>query len=260
MPLPGPWPADPVEGQPGHFEHTLWVKNSLIYLEAQKIAKPGTNVPAGKLLATTGTDTWDAVDPTSVGGVPRGVIVMWNGTTAPTGWALCDGQNGTPDLQDKFILGWTKTTVAPGSTGGAKTVRLTSAQSGLPAHGHTTDSQNAPHGHETSYTDLTHTHAIDWDGSHAHGGKWLPWVNDLVFQAGSGASKTATRGGNGHDAIPFDGSHIHKIHDAGLNHKHSVLSGDATHAHGVVANTAVDAAQPHDNMPPYYVLAYIMKL
>jgi microcystin-dependent protein len=35
--------------------------------------------------------------------LPRGVIVAWNGTTAPAGWAVCDGQNGTPDLRGRFI-------------------------------------------------------------------------------------------------------------------------------------------------------------
>lgn len=39
--------------------------------------------------------------------VPRGVITMWSGLLAdvPSGWAVCDGQNGTPDLRDKFVVG-----------------------------------------------------------------------------------------------------------------------------------------------------------
>jgi hypothetical protein len=44
---------------------------------------------------------------------------MWSGTLddVPDGWALCDGENGTPDLRDKFIYGWTDG-VDPGDTGG----------------------------------------------------------------------------------------------------------------------------------------------
>ncbi|HUW44897.1 MAG TPA: hypothetical protein VMW50_03785 [Dehalococcoidia bacterium] len=36
----------------------------------------------------------------------KGMIVMWSGThlDIPDGWALCNGTNGTPDLQLKFII------------------------------------------------------------------------------------------------------------------------------------------------------------
>jgi hypothetical protein len=39
--------------------------------------------------------------------LPTGVITMWSGaiTSIPTGWYLCDGQNSTPDLRGKFIIG-----------------------------------------------------------------------------------------------------------------------------------------------------------
>lgn len=38
---------------------------------------------------------------------PLGSILYWSGSidTIPDGWALCDGQNGTPDLRDRFIVG-----------------------------------------------------------------------------------------------------------------------------------------------------------
>ena len=36
-----------------------------------------------------------------------GVIVMWSGAigTIPSGFVLCDGTLGTPDLRDRFIIG-----------------------------------------------------------------------------------------------------------------------------------------------------------
>lgn len=41
------------------------------------------------------------------GVVPKGVIVMWSGEVdeIPEGWALCDGNSGTPDLRSRFIVG-----------------------------------------------------------------------------------------------------------------------------------------------------------
>lgn len=40
------------------------------------------------------------------GTIPIGGIIMWSGTISniPTGWALCNGSNGTPNLTDKFIV------------------------------------------------------------------------------------------------------------------------------------------------------------
>jgi hypothetical protein len=39
--------------------------------------------------------------------VPAGTIMAWRGllTDIPVGWTLCDGQNGTPDLRDRFVVG-----------------------------------------------------------------------------------------------------------------------------------------------------------
>jgi hypothetical protein len=62
------------------------------------------------------------VEVPSTGVFPIGGIIMWAGTLAsiPTGWALCDGNNDTPDLTDRFILG-TATEGEIGDTGGAAT-------------------------------------------------------------------------------------------------------------------------------------------
>lgn len=65
--------------------------------------------------------------------VPSGTIVMFHGSTIPTGWAICNGQNGTPDLRDRFIVGAGKS-YNPGATGGSDTVTLTTSQ--MPSHNH----------------------------------------------------------------------------------------------------------------------------
>jgi microcystin-dependent protein len=49
----------------------------------------------------------------------QGLICLWYGSVAsiPTGWHLCDGTYGTPDLRDKFVFG-AGGGYAVGATGG----------------------------------------------------------------------------------------------------------------------------------------------
>lgn len=33
---------------------------------------------------------------------PKGTVLLWYGSSVPSGWAICDGNNGTPNLMDRF--------------------------------------------------------------------------------------------------------------------------------------------------------------
>lgn len=70
------------------------------------------------------------------GGVPVGTIAIWSGAAndIPTSWALCDGKDGRPDLQGRFVLG-AGTAHPVGETGGSETVTLNVNQ--MPMHMHT---------------------------------------------------------------------------------------------------------------------------
>jgi len=78
--------------------------------------------------------------------IPTGVISLWYGSigSVPTGWYLCDGANGTPDLRDKFVVG-AGSTYAVAATGGATTATLVT--NNLPAHTHTATSTVTDPGH-----------------------------------------------------------------------------------------------------------------
>ena len=62
-----------------------------------------------------------------------GMIMMFTGSSAPSGWAFCDGNNGTPDLRNRFIVG-AGSSYSSGDTGGANDVILTATQ--MPNHAH----------------------------------------------------------------------------------------------------------------------------
>lgn len=129
--------------------------------------------------------------------VPLGGIIMysgsWNfdatglGTGTLEGWALCNGNNGTPNLSNRFVMG----TTSSGSlttTGGANSYTLSVSM--LPSHSHsfsTNSTGSHTHGIYMKGTDwwgkspnqavTTHERTSSWDtypsasaGGHSHSG------------------------------------------------------------------------------------------
>jgi len=92
------------------------------------------------------------VAPTSQASIPSGLIAIWSGAVGsiPSGWYLCNGQNGTPDLRDSFILG-AGNTYAVGATGGSKDAIVVS-------HTHTATSTS-------TVTDPGHNHTYGLSGN-----------------------------------------------------------------------------------------------
>ena len=83
---------------------------------------------------------------------PIGGIIMWSGTIAniPSGWAFCNGSNGTPDLRDRFIIS------ANSDSTGAKT-NVTGA---LTQSGGSKDAVVVSHTH--AITDPGHSHTYNY--------------------------------------------------------------------------------------------------
>lgn len=162
--------------------------------------------------------------------VPSGFIGMWSGSVAaiPSGWLLCDGTNGTPNLVDRFVVG-AGSSYAVGAIGGNATNTLTTAN--LPAHSHsisaTTDAGGA------------HTHTIT-DPGHSHGYTAAAGQNNVYPGNNGGAYATGAT-----TAVATTGISI----NAAAAHTHTISGTTAS----VGSGTAVE------NRPPYFALAYIMK-
>jgi hypothetical protein len=76
--------------------------------------------------------------------IPTGGILLWSGSigSIPAGYVLCNGNNGTPDLRDRFVVG-AGSTYAVDATGG-------SADSILPTHTHAATVTDPGHNHTAS--------------------------------------------------------------------------------------------------------------
>jgi hypothetical protein len=114
-------------------------------------------------------------------GVPSGVITIWFGSIAsiPSGWVICDGNNLTPDLRDKFVIG-AGSGQAVGTTGGSTSTgahTLTIAQ--MPAHTHsgqTGGGRGAGDDNGPAVGGGSTTGATGGNGSHTHTGTLPPFV------------------------------------------------------------------------------------
>jgi microcystin-dependent protein len=191
---------------------------------------------ANKIVQLDGSARLPAVDGsqlTGISGIPAGVVVLWSGSVAsiPSGWALCNGASGTPDLRDRFIVG-AGSSYAVAATGGSNTIALSSAE--MPSHTHsgTTDSGGSHN----------HTGSTSNTGTHSHDGTRRG--NARRPDQGAGFYYT-----DGNTNTGDSGAHSHNL---------TIDSGGA-HTHTFTTSSAGSGAA-HENRPPYYALAYIMKI
>lgn len=112
--------------------------------------------------------------------VPQGTILSWFGqlSNIPSGFALCDGKNGTPDLRNRFIVG-AGDQYKISDTGGADAVKL--GPSEISSHYHTFGYHNGNNNgyfittasKKTNASLPSGTHPAKWNGS--GGGGWYGW-------------------------------------------------------------------------------------
>ena len=170
-------------------------------------------------LTIGGTLTVNGVQNASV---PAGVIVMWSGETnaIPSGWAICNGANGTPDLQGRFVVGYSASNSEydVGGEGGLDQQTLTTSH--LPTHKHTIRGS---------------------DTNDSNNGGWVPQNNNGVY--------TSTNGTKYNQPRP----------KASLNQSDLYWTTDRD-SKDVYITENTGNGNSFDNRPAFYALAYIMKL
>ena len=156
---------------------STWVSQGLA-----SIVAPGAS---GNVLTSNGT-TW--ASSTLPSGFVAGMIMMWSGTiaTIPTGWVLCNGSNGTPDLRDRFIIG------ASQDSGGVARTNVTGS---LTQTGGSKDAIVVSHTHtaSSSVTDPGHTHTANIVNEILNGGPFST-VRPVPLGSGTIGMTTATTG------------------------------------------------------------------
>ena len=130
--------ANPIVlGSDGRPQTEIWLTYGYYYKFVLKDSTGSTIQSYDNLYGIIGTA------PASGTTFPAGGIIIWSGATGavPSGWYICDGTNGTPDLRNRFIVG-AGSTYSVGATGG-------SADAVVVTHTHTATS---------TVTDPTHLH------------------------------------------------------------------------------------------------------
>lgn len=200
----------------GRLANEVWLTYGYYY---KFVLKDSSGVTIGTydnlygIIGVSGTNTGTTI--------PTGMISLWYGSigSVPTGWYLCDGTNGTPDLRDKFIVG-AGSTYSVAATGGATDAIVVS-------HTHTATSTST-----STVTDPSHYHTSGMPSDYnAFGTAAISATNQ---KAGTGTATTS----------PITSS---------------VATGITVATSTSTTNASAGVSGTNANLPPYYALAYVMK-
>lgn len=174
---------------------------------------------------------------------PAGGIIIWSGSSAsiPSGWLLCNGTSGTPDLRDRFVVG-AGSTYAVGATGGQNTI------TSVPAHthgvGNLANASDGVHAHNGS-TSTTGAHTHNLVGTGGSDGS----LSGIVGIGFTNVARNQNSISGGSNTVTSAGDHSHNFTTANAG----------GHTHSISGSTASTGNASVDVRPPYYALCYIMK-
>ena len=149
-----------------HADNAIRLQNSTVGVKPNSIVKVENN---GKIFS-------DII-------FTKGMIMAWYGKIdlIPSGWVICDGNNGSPDLTNKFILGTDKQ-IYFGNTGGQSSIRL--SKNNLPPIGTANicaDSHNGRTHHQSNgFIKFQGHYSVAVKGGHPDdwGSNWLIDLNE----------------------------------------------------------------------------------
>lgn len=195
-----------------------------------------------------------------------GEIRMWSGTATEAavqaawgpGWHLCNGQNGTPNLTNQFIIG-AGGNYGTGATGGSTTATLSIAN--LPAHNHPINISDPGHAHGLTQTphahgvtDPGHAHGV-YDPGHQHSSNGTPGI-------GQGASgPNSVQQAQGQQATTASGTGI-QIYANGtgvsIQAQYANVSVNASGTGITATSNNTGSGTAFSIVPPFYALAFVM--
>ena len=205
--------------------------------------------------------------------IPSGMIMLWYGSIAsiPAGWTLCNGSNGTPDLNGIFVAG-AGTGLAVAQTGGAASQTVTTSSAGTHNHG----GADGPGG------GVTPTGVTDTQGIHSHGGATANYTlqiadipahthEEVIGNANTGPTPAQIVGnivgtvgfvdaGIATDTTGGGGPHSHVINSDGAHSHNLVINALPLHTHSISSDGAHTHSATVVTLPPFVGLCYVMKL
>ncbi|PQQ32745.1 hypothetical protein C6H64_01130 [Photorhabdus luminescens] len=205
-----------------------------------EIVNEGVKVKAGNGIKVDNNGV--SIDTNKV--LPTGMIVMFSGDIAPTGWAFCDGSNGTPDLRSRFVMC-------------SETISETGKSSNKASGGG--NRKNFSISTEPTQVSVTvnvqeTTLTVAQIPKHDHIGG-MPYCLNNAIRYEKFADQTtgdAIYNSSDNDKVMMKTGYRIYPHTSptggGEGHNHQATASSPSHEHSV------------DVIPPYYLLAFIMKL
>ena len=199
-------------------------------------------LPAGD--SVDGIATLTATTLVGNGVVPVGGIIMWSGTIASLAssapnFKLCDGNNGTPDLRNRFVIG------ANADDSGNATTNIE------------TNSFSVSDPNDTSTGIAKQFGGFKNSVLHTHHHKYA------FAQGDQGAINDTNDGSSGVNNVTAFGGSLAELEQSGNDDGQNLQGFSAETQEVGVSQTGGDSNSQtgkDSNLPPYFALAYIMRV